>query len=213
MANHRAPVARVINGLAAALCLSSVFAALPARAQQGALPGPPAPGNRDPMGEARERQQREAQLRSLEMVGGAKKDDRRGAEAAAEQMKDDFKSIQLLRNKVARHLLSEKPLDYKFIATEVEEINKRAGRLRNYLIRATEEEKKEPVEIGEGLLKDALVTMCKRIDSFTENPIFKVPAVVDVEQSAKADRDLRHILLLSDGIRKTATQLDKSHKK
>ena len=216
MVNHRAPVTRVVIGLAAALCLSCVFAPLPARAQQSTLPGPPAPGNRDPMGEARERQQREAQLRSLEMLGGAKKEDPRAAEAAAEQIKDDFKNIQLLRNKVARHLLSEKPLDYKFIAAEVEEINKRAGRLRHYLVRAAEDdkgEKKEPVEIGEGLMKDALVTMCKRIDSFTENPIFKVPAVVDVEQSAKADRDLRHILLLSAGIRKTAAQLDKSHKK
>ncbi|HEX8151203.1 MAG TPA: hypothetical protein VF591_28740 [Pyrinomonadaceae bacterium] len=213
MVNHRAPVAGVIIGLAAALCLSCVFAAPPARAQQGALPGPPAPGNRDPMAEARERQQREAQLRSLEVSGGAKKEDRRGAEAAAEQVRDDFKKIQVLRNKMVRHLLSEKPLDYKFIAEEVEEINKRAGRLKSYLIRADEGEKKEPVEIGEGLLKDALVTMCKRIDSFTENPIFKVPAVVDVEQSAKADRDLRHILLLSAGIRKTAARLDTSHKK
>jgi hypothetical protein len=213
MGNHRPPLARVVIGLAA-LGLSCVFAAVPARAQQSTLPGPPAPGDRDPIAEARERQQREAQLRSLEMLGGVKKEDRRGAEAAAEQMRDDFKSIQVLRNKVARHVLSEKPLDYKFIAEEVEEINKRAGRLKNYLIRAAaEDEKKEPVEIGEGLMKDALVTMCKRIDSFTENPIFKVPAVVDVEQSAKADRDLRHILLLSAGIRRTAERLSKSHKK
>lgn len=214
MVNHRAPAVRALFGLAAALCLSCVFAAFPARAQQGALPGPPAPGNRDPVAESRERQQREAQLRSLEIVGGVKKDDRRGAEAAAEQMKEDFKNIQVLRNKVARHVLSEKPLDFKFIAEEVEEVNKRAARLRTYLIRvAAEGEKKEPVEIGEGQLKDALVTMCKRIDSFTENPIFKVPSVVDVEQSAKADRDLRHILLLSAGIRKTAERLDKSHKR
>jgi hypothetical protein len=214
MAKHLVPAAKVLLGLASALCLSCVVAVRPARAQGGTLPAPPAPGNRDPMAESRERQQREAQLRSLEMVGGAKKEDRRSAEAAAEQMKDDFKNIQLLRNKVARHVLSEKQLDYKFIVEEVEEINKRAERLRNYLTTAKAEgEKKEPVEIGEGILKDALVTMCKRIDSFTENPIFKVPAVVDVEQSAKADRDLRHILLLSSGIRKTAELLDKSHKK
>ena len=214
MVNHRARAARVLIGLAAALCLSCVFAAPAARAQQGTTPGPPAPGNRDPVAEARERQRREAQLRSLEMLGGAKKEDRRGAEAAAEQMRDDFKNIQVLRNKVARHVLSEKPLDYKFIAEEVGEINKRAGLLKNYLIRAAAEgERKEQVEIGEGQMKDALLTMCKRIDSFTENPIFKVPAVVDVEQSAKADRDLRHILLLSDGIKRTAARLNTACKK
>jgi hypothetical protein len=55
--------------------------------------------------------------------------------------------------------------------------------------------------------------MCKRIDSFTENPIFKEPAVLDVNQSAKADRDLRHILLLSDGIRRTAERLGEAHRK
>lgn len=214
MVNHRGRLARVVIGLAGAACLSCVFAVLPARAQQSTLPGPPAPGNRDPVGEARERQQREAQLRGLEMLGGAKKEDRRAAEAAAEQMKDDFKNLQVLRNKVVRHLRSEKPLDYKFIAEEAEEINKRAGRMKNYLTRAAAEgEKKEPVEIGEGQMKDALVTMCKRIDSFTENPIFKEPAVADVNQSAKADRDLRHILLLSDGIKRTAEKLGDAHKK
>ena len=213
MGNHPVSVARFLIGLAAALCFSCVFATLPARAQQSTLPGPPAPGNRDPVAEARERQRREAQLRSLEMLGGAKREDQRGAEAAAEQLKDDYKNLQLLRNKVVRHLRSEKPLDYRFIAEEAGEINKRAGRLRNYLIRAAEGEKKEPVEIGEGQMKDALVTMCKRIDSFTENPIFKVPSVVDVEQSAKADRDLRHILLLSAGLKKTAERLDAASKK
>ncbi|HLM57716.1 MAG TPA: hypothetical protein VK422_16535 [Pyrinomonadaceae bacterium] len=215
MLNHRAPVARVVIGFAGAACLSCVFAALPARAQQSTLPGPPAPGNRDPLAEARERQQREAQLRSLEILGGPKKEDRRGAEAAAEQVKDDFKSIQVLRNKVVRHLRSEKPLDYKFIAEEAEEINRRAGRLKTYLTRAgtAEGERKEPVEIGEGQMRDALVTMCKRIDSFTENPVFKEPAVVDVNQSAKADRDLRHILLLSDGIKRTAERLGDARKR
>lgn len=212
----KAPAAaRVVIGLAGAVCLSCVFAALPARAQQSTLPGPPAPGNRDPVAEARERQQREAQLRSLEILGGPRKEDRRGAEAAAaEQMKADFKSIQVLRNKVVRHLRSDQPLDLKFIADEAEEINKRAGRLRSHLMRAAAEgEKKEPVEIGEGQMKDALVTMCKRIDSFTENPIFKEPSVMDVEQSAKADRDLRHILLLSAGIKRTAERLGDARRK
>lgn len=214
MVARQAPVARALICPAAALCLSFVFASAPARAQQGTAPGPPAPGNRDPMAEVRERQQREAQLRGLEMLGGAKKEDRRGAEAAAEKVRDDFKSIQLLRNRVVRHLLSEKPLDYKFIAEGAGEINKRAGRLKNYLVRAAPEgENREPVEIGEGQIKDALVTMCKRIDSFTENPIFKVPAVVDVEQSAKADRDLRHILLLSAGIKRTAERLEGAHRR
>ena len=62
-------------------------------------------------------------------------------------------------------------------------------------------------------MRDALATMCKRIDSFTENPLFKVPDVVDVDQSAKANRDLRHIILLSEGIMKTAEKLNKTRGK
>jgi hypothetical protein len=185
-----------------------------AQAQQT---GPPPVGNRDPFAEIRERQQREAQLRSAEMVGTVPKLDKRSAEAAARQMSEDFKSIQVLRNNLVRHLLSEKPFDYKFIAGETEEINRRATRLKTHLLHEVAEgEKKEQekqVEIADARMKDALVTMVKRIDSFTENPVFKVPDVVDVQQSAKADRDLRHIILLSEGIRKTAERLNKAQMK
>jgi len=56
-------------------------------------------------------------------------------------------------------------------------------------------------------MKDALVTMCKRIDSFTENPTFKMLDVVDAAQSAKAGRDLRDIILLSGGHCEVAQKL------
>lgn len=215
MGTHRGPSRVVAVGFMAAVCVFTL-AINSAQAQQT---GPPPPGNRDPFAEVRERQQREAQLRSAEMVGGVKKLDRRSAEAAAEQMREDFKSIQLLRNKLARHLLSGKPFDYKFIAAETEEINKRANRLKAHLLREVPEGDKpgqpgqgKQVEIADAQMKDALVTMIKRIDSFTENPVFKVPDVVDVQQSAKANRDLRHIILLSEGISKTAERLNKTHK-
>jgi hypothetical protein len=210
--SHRGPSPIVVVGFMAAVCVFTL-AINSAQAQQT---GPPPPGNRDPFAEVRERQQREAQLRSAEMVGGVKKLDRRSAEAAAEQMREDFKSIQVLRNKLVRHLLSDKPFDFKFIAEETEEINKRANTLKAHLLREVPGDEKptqvKQVEITDAQMKDALVTMCKRIDSFTENPVFKVPDVVDVQQSAKANRDLRHIILLSEGIRKTAERLSKINK-
>ncbi|MBC7930806.1 MAG: hypothetical protein H7Z38_09625, partial [Rubrivivax sp.] len=124
---------------------------------------------------------------------------------------------QVLRNNVVRHLVSEKPLDYKFIASETEGINKRANRLKAHVAReSVEGEKKEEgkqVELGDNQMKDALVTMCKRIDSFTESPVFKLPDVVDAAQSAKAGRDLRDIILLSGGIVKLAAKLNKTPSK
>ncbi len=208
MKNHRALSAGVQLGFAAAVGLLT-FAPHAVRSQQTI---PSAPAVKDPFGEVRERQQREAQLRSAEMMG-ARKGDTRDFEVGAKQMREDFKAIQVMRNKVVRHLLSEKPLDYKFIAAETEAINERANRLRAFLIRASVEgEKKEESkahELGDNQLKGALVAMCKRIDSFTENPVFKSPDVVDAPQSAKAGSDLRDIILLSDGIVKLAEKLNK----
>lgn len=205
----------MVGPAAAAFVLA--LAAGAARAQQTAPPGAPLPGNRDPLAEARERQQREAQLRSNERLGVPRSKEGWDVAGVIERMKDDFRGLQVQRNKLVRRLQSGEPLDFKHIAEEADAVNKRAGRLRQHLVReeagAEKKEPEKPLELGEGQLKDALFTMCKRIDSFTENPIFKVPSVVDVGQSAKADRDLRHILLLSGGIKRAAERLDKTHKK
>ncbi|HYP52053.1 MAG TPA: hypothetical protein VEQ42_00850 [Pyrinomonadaceae bacterium] len=218
MTTHRRHAATILLGLASAVCALALAA--PARAQQGPAPGPPPPGNRDPFAEIRERQQREAQLRSAEMRGNVMPTvDPRAVAAAAEQMRDDFKNIQILRNSVVRHLQSDKPLDFKFVARETEEINKRAGRLKGFLVReAADAEKRErdkqpdaaePEMDGEQV-KAALVRMCHRIDSFTGNPLFKTPDVVDVQQSAKAGRDLLDIINLSRDIRKAAERLNRT---
>jgi hypothetical protein len=209
-----------VNGFVLAVCFSALTAGS-AQAQQPMPAGPP-PGNRDPFGEVRERQQREAQLRSAEMVGAAKTNDRRASEAVAGQLREDFRNIQLLRNKLVRHLQSDKPLDYKFIAGETGEINKRAGRLQTHLLRVaskdekTEGEKKEqepPFEIGDAQMSEALVKMCRRIDSFTESPVFKTLDVINLKQSDKAGRDLRDIIRLSGGIRRAAERLNKTDRK
>ena len=213
MESHRALSAVVRVGFAAAVCLVT----LGPNSAQSQERSAGSPAIKDPFADARERRQREAELRSAEMVVPAKKVDTRELEAAAKQMSEDFKGIQVVRNNVVRHLLSEKPLDYKFIAGETEEINKRAHRLKAHLAReSVDGEKKEQgklVEFGDNQMKDALVTMCKRIDSFTENPLFKLPDVVDVAQSAKAGRDLRDIILLSGGILKLAEKLNKTTSK
>ena len=208
MKNHRALLVAGQLAFATAVGLLT-FSPHAVRGQQSV---PTAPAVKDPFGEIRERQQREAQLRSAEMMG-PRKGETRDFEAGSKQVRDDFKAIQVMRNNVARHLLSEKPLDYKFIAEETEAINKRANRLRAFLMRASVEgenkEDSKPLELGDNQMKGALVAMCKRIDSFIENPVFKLPDVVDAPQSAKAGSDLRDIILLSDGILKLAEKLHK----
>ncbi len=96
MENHRTISAVVRVGFAAAVCLLTL-APNSAQSQQN-VPG--APAVKDPFAEVRERQRREAQLRSAEMVGAAKKIDTRELEAAAKQMREDFKGLQVIRNNV-----------------------------------------------------------------------------------------------------------------
>ncbi|HWW77850.1 MAG TPA: hypothetical protein VNZ44_20770 [Pyrinomonadaceae bacterium] len=202
-------------GLAGLVCFFALAAGA-AVAQQPSAAGPPPPGNRDPFAEARERQQREAQLRSAEMFGEVKLTDRQSVEAAVGQMKDDFRRIQVLRNDVVRHLQSGKPLDYRFVARESDEINKRAGRLKTHLLReAPAGEKQVPekqADIEDAQLTEALVRMCHRIDSFTENPLFKIPEVIDVKDAQRAGRDLRDILQLSEAVGKAADRLGKTNR-
>jgi len=213
MKTLRSSSAMIVAGFALALCLLTLMAS-PAQARQSTPPGASPPGQRDPFGEVRERQQREAQLRSAELLGGVKTTGRRGAEAEARQMSADFKRLQILRNDVVRHLQSDKPLDYKFIAAGTEEINRRAARLKAHLVReapeAAKKEQEKHADIGDGQLTDALVKMCKRIDSFTENPVFKLADVVDVKESVKAGRDLLDVIRLSGDVNKLAERLSKT---
>lgn len=207
MKNHRtlSKVIRVAFG--AVVCLLAL-------APNPALPQQNSPGNKDPFSDVRERRQREAHLRSGEMVAPAKKLDTRGLEEAAKRMREDFRDIQVMRNNVVRHLRSEKPLDYKFIASETEGIHKRASRLKAHLagesVAGEKKDEVKHVELGDNQMKDALVTMCKRIDSFTENPTFKLLEVVDAEQSEKASRDLRDIIRLSREISRSAEKVNKA---
>lgn len=213
MGDGRAFRAAVVDGFVGLVCF---FALSPgaALAQQSGAPGPPPPGNRDPFAEVRERQQREAQLRSAELLGEVKLTDRRSVEAAVEQMREDFRRIQILRNGVVRHLQSGGPLDYKFIARETSEINKRAGRLKTHFLREVSVGEKKAEEKQDDLegprLTEALVRMCHRIDSFTVNPLFKIPEVIDVKDADRARRDLHDILLLSEVIGKASERLRKT---
>ncbi|MFL6335023.1 MAG: hypothetical protein ACJ754_17055 [Pyrinomonadaceae bacterium] len=202
--------------LAAGLLLSATFAGVAAAQQTGPVTNAPTPGTSSPKREAIERQGREAMLRGAELLTRPV-DDKRGMQAAAEQVKQDFKRIQVLRNNLARHLTSEGQLDYKTIAGAAGELNKRANRLRTFLVPQTsgghDESTYSQIELDGALLRAALITLCQRIDSFTGNPVFKVLEVVDVEQATKAGGDLQGIIRLSARIKDGAERMNKTLKR
>src|SRR5712664_969723 len=152
------------------LCLTSA-----ARAQSnptGPPPGAGPPPNNSPNIGDRQRQIDESRLRSAEMNVGVEEQNQKLLQAAVVNMKEDFKRIQILRNDIARNLVARKPTEYKLVAEQSAEINKRASRMNVYMqARVPDEQKPNTAdEIKNEEMVGALVKLCKLIDSFTENP-------------------------------------------
>lgn len=200
--------ARLARLAATAALLLSASATVAARQY---APAPSA--RRDPDVERiRDQQRREMGLRR----GGeeaAHPPDERAVKAAVKQLGEDYRRIQIIRNDVARTLVGGGALDYARVSEQAVEVRKRALRMQTYLGLGDpkEEEKRQhdagAAPPGEGELKQALVRLCKRIDSFVASPRFKSPGVVDVDGDAKAGRDLREIISLSAAVREGASRL------
>lgn len=174
------------------------------------------PDNPDLKREQRNREVREANLRNAETKAILERIDQKRVAAAIEQVKEDFKEIQIVRNQMVRNLLASKPLDYKLIAGETGEIHKRADRLKTYLMPPVPEKKDAPpksqIDFNGDEMKDALVRLCNLIAGFIDNPVLKTPDKVDVEQSAKAGSDLLMIIEMSGNIKRSAERLSKQGK-
>ena len=193
------------------LCLASISLT---RAQ-GKPAGAGPPPNINPNIDTRQRQVDENRLRNAELNVSAEERNKKLLEAAILNMKEDFTRIQVLRNDIARNLIAQKPINHKLLSQQTAEINKRASRLNVYMRAHTEEEKESnATEIKSEEMVDALVRLCKLIDSFTENPALKNAATVDTkeidkarENKAKADRDLLAIIKLSSSLQKKIESL------
>ena len=216
---------------AAILWLVAMTSATLAQGGPPAAAGPPA--NNNPNLESRARQIREGALRSAEMDAAVEKRNQQRVEALVVQVKEDFAHLQIVRNEIARNLVARKPLDYHLISDQTTEINKRANRLKIYMMpRAPEDKEKEPKnppdqhptpagrevtpQLNSENMTGALVRLCKLIDSFVENPALKNE--VNAQQldkakadKARADRDLLSIVELSNDLQKSADRLNKTH--
>jgi hypothetical protein len=176
--------------------------------------GPPPEIN--PKRDDLQRQTNEARLRSLEIEAGAEAENQKHIRAAINNMRQDFTRIQVLRNDIARNLVARKPLDYNLITEQTAEIHKRAQRLNVYMSAHAPEDKEHnnPKDQQSEEMVDALVKLCKLIDSFTENPALKNAGTVEAkkiekakEDKARADSDLLAIIKLSESLQKKSDSL------
>jgi hypothetical protein len=210
----------LVGCIAAASCLL-IVAASAALAQGGPPAGVGPPANNNPNLESRTREAREGALRSAELDAAVEKRNQQRLEAAVVQMKEDFTRLQIVRNEIAHNLVARKPLDYHLISDQTGEINKRANRLKTYMMpRAPEDKEKErknPPELNSENMTGALVRLCKLIDSFVENPALKNAVDAQQLEKAKADKvradsDLLSLVELSESIQKSAESLKKAPK-
>jgi hypothetical protein len=173
------------------------------------------PGTDPEAARIRDEKQREMQLRNLE-AGGTAHSNEKVVKSALDQLNQDFKRIQIIRNDIAHAINVDGTLDYKRVSDQTAELKKRALRMQSYLaLRGSGGDvKNQAAQIGydDGQMKDALVRLCKRIDSFVANPKFTSPLVADVGGTANASRDLREIIALSGGIRSSAERLSQKKK-
>ncbi|HVF67002.1 MAG TPA: hypothetical protein VM914_05040 [Pyrinomonadaceae bacterium] len=162
----------------------------------------------------RDEQQRQMALRSGGRRGEDAHADEKAVKAAAERLNEDFKRVQVIRNELARAVTSGSALDFKHVSEGAAEVRKRSLRMQTYLALREErdaakqhDEETDADAPDEKSLRDSLVRLCHRIDSFVANPRFKSPDVVNVDANAKAARDLREIIALSRRIKGGAERL------
>ena len=138
-----------------------------------------------------------------EVIGD--KDDRRRSQALIAEVRKDLETLQADYNQIVLAMATNKPVDDSRILHAVEEINHCSTRLKHNL--ALPEPKEEATKTPETATlppptEAPLMRLRKHIYSFVMNPLFETPAVVDVEQSKQASRDLDKIIRLSETISK-----------
>lgn len=206
--NFTQPLSRM---LASAIMLIGLYCTSAAQQSQPARP-PGAPTVKDPQLDTLERQNREATLRSAELPVAIEAIDQKRIAAALQQMKEDFRRLQIVRNDVARSVLANKPFDYRTVSEETGEINKRADRLKTYLMpKAVADDKSNPstpeADFTGDQMKGELARLCHLIDSFVENPALKSSGTVEAKQATKLIQDLNGIVRLSQTLKRSAEHL------
>jgi hypothetical protein len=196
-ANYRRTLLTFLSALGCALLLATAASAQTAaeseRARQAA---------------ERDMANREWELRNIGKVKRIN-DDFAPVRISLAKVKDDYEGLQRANNSILK-MLSGKEIDYKLVVDASNEIRKRAGRLKSYLVnlemvKDDKERKKNPDEIESEEMKASLLSLDSAIVSLIGSPIFKeFGKVVDATSTAKARDDLDTIIDLSERVKRSA---------
>lgn len=164
-----------------------------------------------------EMQQRQWALRNLERLKDAPPEKGPDMRPVLDVVEQDFEQLQLVNYTLASASQKGAALDYELIKKHSGEVKRRASRLKSYLVMPDWRQTLPPLTIVQTqtpeALRSAVASLDTLVNAFAWNPIFKQPNVVNLEQSAKAARDLEGIIALSERINKSAAELSKLAKK
>jgi hypothetical protein len=155
--------------------------------------------------------QREMRLRNLGEQN--KQTSEKQQKLALAQIKEDFERMQVVNNEMMRVVSTSDSLDSKLVSESLEEINRRAKRLKENL-RMQDVEAKEPGDnkvAGVAEVKASLSTLDDFIMSFVQSPLFQNPKLIDANQRAKAGSDLANIIGLSRDAKRMIGRVEPVH--
>ena len=134
-----------------------------------------------------------------------------GRAALLKQLREDFKELQSLNNRMMAEAWLRERLDYNRISDMISEINGRAARLKtNLALPESGNSKKTNERLSISGLKEfrsALSLMDRSIMSFVTNPIFQRPNLVEIDLAKQARLDLESVIWLSGNLKKITANL------
>jgi len=130
------------------------------------------------------------------------------------KIKDDFRDLQSLNNKMMSDAWLQDALDYSSIADMVSKIRSKANDLKDGLS-LPEHEKPQtalqmPAVTTVRQFREELLLLDKTIIRFVNNPVFQAANTVDVDLAKKASEDLEHVISLSVDLKQNAQKLRKT---
>jgi len=135
-------------------------------------------------------------------------------QAVLKQIREDFKELQALNNKMMAEAWSKPGLNYAFVSDMVSHIRGKASRLRLNLNlpepNATEKPVPNKTISSATEFRAALIVLDRTIMNFVSNPLFQHPNMIEIKQGTDARRDLETVISLTEDLRKTASRMGKA---
>jgi len=129
------------------------------------------------------------------------------------KIKDDFRDLQSLNNKMMADAWSQKTLDYSSIADMISKIRGKAADLKEGLSlpesEHSETASKTPAVTTVRQFREQLLLLDKTLMRFVNNPVFQANNTVDVNLAKKASADLEHVISLTGDLKQNAQKLRK----